>query len=89
VSTVNEKGHLDLVIKTYDQGKMSKHIGNLKPGDKLLIKGPIPKYPYKPNTKERIGLIAGGTGITPMYQLIEHVLNDPNDKTKVCEIIHH
>ena len=32
---------------------------------------------------EKIGLIAGGTGITPCYQLIKHILNNPNDKTKI------
>jgi cytochrome-b5 reductase len=85
VNYVTDKGYLDFVIKEYPNGKMSKHIASLKPGDSLLIKGPVPKYPYKPNSKEVIGLIAGGTGITPCYQLIKHVLNDPNDKTKVCD----
>jgi cytochrome-b5 reductase len=28
-------------------------------------------------------MIAGGTGITPCYQIIKAVLNNPNDKTKV------
>jgi NAD(P)H-flavin reductase len=32
---------------------------------------------------EAIGLIAGGTGITPMYQLIKTIFKNPNDKTKV------
>ena len=32
---------------------------------------------------EAIGLIAGGTGITPMYQLIKAIFKNPNDKTKV------
>jgi cytochrome-b5 reductase len=83
VNRVDDRGHLDFVIKYYDQGVMSKHIHSLKPGDKLLIKGPIPKYPYTPNSKERIGFLAGGTGITPCYQLIRHILENPNDKTQV------
>lgn len=48
---------------------MSKHIGDLKVGDTLEIKGPIPKWPYKPNVKKHIGMVAGGTGITPMLQV--------------------
>jgi cytochrome-b5 reductase len=32
---------------------------------------------------EAVGLIAGGTGITPMYQLIKAIFKNPNDKTKV------
>ncbi|KAJ1967316.1 hypothetical protein IWQ62_001940 [Dispira parvispora] len=83
VSEENTRGHFDLVIKRYENGNMSKHIASLKPGDKLDVKGPIPKYAYKPNLHEALGLIAGGTGITPMYQIIRKVLNDPEDKTKI------
>ena len=61
--------HLDLVVKSYAAGKMSKHIGNLEVGDTLEVKGPLPKYPYKPNAKKHIAMIAGGTGITPMLQV--------------------
>jgi len=82
VTHVNDKGHMDFVIKTYEKGVMSKHFDQLKPGDKLLIKGPIPKYPYKPNEKEQICMIAGGTGIAPMYQVFSHALADSKDKTK-------
>jgi cytochrome-b5 reductase len=32
---------------------------------------------------EAIGLIAGGTGITPMYQLIKAIFKNPKEKTKV------
>jgi NAD(P)H-flavin reductase len=28
-------------------------------------------------------MVAGGTGITPMYQLIRAIFNNPNEKTKV------
>lgn len=31
-------------------------------------------------------MLAGGTGITPMYQVIQHILNDPKDKTKISLI---
>ena len=32
---------------------------------------------------EAIGMIAGGTGITPMYQLLRAIFFNPNEKTKV------
>ena len=32
---------------------------------------------------DTVGLVAGGTGITPMYQLIKAIFKNPNDKTKV------
>ena len=55
----------------------------MKPGDKLAIKGPMQKFKWEPNAYEKIGLIAGGSGITPMYQLAETILQNPEDKTKV------
>jgi cytochrome-b5 reductase len=62
---------------------MSTHIHSLKVGDSLAIKGPLPKYPWTENKHEHIALIAGGTGITPMYQLVRAIFKNPNDKTKV------
>jgi len=34
----------------------------------------------------RLGMIAGGTGITPMLQLIRAIVRDPKDKTQVSLI---
>lgn len=84
VSDSDEQGHLDLLVKRYEGGAMSTHIHSLAPGDSLDFKGPIVKYKWSPNKHEQIALVAGGTGITPMYQLIKAVLQNPaNDKTKV------
>ena len=62
-------GYLELVVKGYPEGKMSKHINSLKPGDKLDFKGPILGIPIIQNEFDSIGLIAGGSGITPMLQV--------------------
>ena len=62
---------------------MSEHIFALKEGDTLSFKGPIPKYPWSANKHNHITLIAGGTGITPMYQLIRNIFKNPADNTKV------
>lgn len=83
ISRPNTVGHLEFIIKNYPNGTMSKHVHQLKQGDTIEIKGPIPKYSYQPNKIERLGLIAGGTGIAPMVQMIEEVLSNPDDKTKV------
>ncbi|KXN70707.1 ferredoxin reductase-like protein [Conidiobolus coronatus NRRL 28638] len=82
-SEENAKGHFDFIIKHYEGGPMSTHIHNLKVGDTLEVKGPFPKYFYKANTIDEAGLIAGGTGITPMLQLIRKILDNPADKTKI------
>lgn len=79
----HERGTLTLLVKDYPEGKMSSHIHHLKEGDKLAIKGPLPKMAYKPNHNKRIGMIAGGTGLTPMLQVIEEILSNPADKTEV------
>ncbi|KIO33806.1 hypothetical protein M407DRAFT_65103 [Tulasnella calospora MUT 4182] len=55
----------------------------MKPGQSIGIKGPFPKTPYKENQYEHVGMIAGGSGLTPMYQVIQHALSLPNDKTKI------
>ncbi|GBE77136.1 NADH-cytochrome b5 reductase 2 [Sparassis crispa] len=82
VSPSDAPGVFTLLVKRYEEGKMSKHIHDLKPGDKLAIKGPIMKIPYKANEFDQIGMIAGGSGITPMYQVLQHALRDPANKTK-------
>src|ERR1700753_3623196 len=62
---------------------MSEHIHGLAPGESLDFKGPIPKYPWTANKHEHVVMIAGGTGITPMYQLTRKIFGNPEDKTKV------
>jgi cytochrome-b5 reductase len=53
------RGHFDLVVKVYEKGNMSKHVGELKAGSTILCKGPIQKLPYEANMKKKIGMIAG------------------------------
>ncbi|KAJ3376781.1 UDP-glucuronic acid decarboxylase 1 [Lobulomyces angularis] len=48
--------------------------------------GPIWSFPYETNMADEIGMIAGGTGINPMYQLIKQILRDPLDNTKISLI---
>lgn len=62
---------------------MSSHFHEMTPGQTLEFKGPIVKYPWSANKHNHIALIAGGTGIAPMYQLIRAIFKNPNDKTKV------
>jgi len=79
----HEKGQLSLLVKSYPTGKMSKHFAELKPGDVLDIKGPCQKLKYEPNRNSDAVMICGGTGITPMLQLAEGILRNPEDKTKI------
>ena len=74
---------MDLIVKKYEGGPMSTHMHDMVPGQRLDFKGPLPKYSWSENKHEHIALIAGGTGITPMYQLCRGIFKNANDKTKV------
>merc|ERR1712070_340332 len=56
---------------------------SLKAGDSVEVKGPFPKLPYSPNMKKNIGMVAGGSGITPMLQVVREILKNPADTTQV------
>lgn len=56
---------------------------NLKAGDLLEMKGPFQKIDVHSNFKKAVGLVAGGTGITPMLQIIHKLLEDPRDNTEI------
>ena len=76
-----------------DGGKMSQYMDTLKVGDTLDIMGPVGTHEYlgkgkfKSGSKEhsckKVGMMAGGTGITPMLQVIAAILKDPSDTTEV------
>ncbi|PRW57497.1 NADH-cytochrome b5 reductase [Chlorella sorokiniana] len=75
VSHPTEKGHFDLAIKVYPDGKMSQHIDKLKVGDTLDFKGPLMKMKLEDIAKRKhVGLLAGGSGLTPMLQVAEEAL---------------
>lgn len=86
ISDPDSKGYFDLLIKVYPDGKMSQYFASLKPGDVVEVKGPIEKLRYSPNMKKQIGMIAGGTGITPMLQVVRAILKNPDDNTQVSLI---
>lgn len=77
------KGQFQLLIKTYEKGKVSQAFAHLKEGDSIEIAGPKGFYSYTRNARKHLGMIAGGTGITPMYQIIRTIALDPRDRTKV------
>ncbi|XP_053418490.1 NADH-cytochrome b5 reductase 2 isoform X2 [Nycticebus coucang] len=83
-------------------GKMTQYLENMKIGDTILFRGPNGRLFYhgpgnlgvrpdktsKPEKKlvHHLGMIAGGTGITPMLQLIRHITKNPKDMTKMSLI---
>lgn len=83
ISPPDTIGSATFVIKKYDQGKMSTYLHSLKEGDGITVKGPIQKYKLERNQHKQIALLGGGTGITPLYQILQKIATDPKDQTKV------
>jgi len=74
ISSDENKGYFDLLIKSYPTGNISKHMASMKVGQTLKVKGPKGAMVYRPNLVKRFGMIAGGTGITPMLQIIRAII---------------
>jgi len=83
ISTDEQAGYFELMVKGYPTGLVSKYLCSLKPGDSVDVKGPFPKLAYTANMKKRIGMVAGGSGITPMLQVIKEIMANKDDKTEV------
>lgn len=88
ISSDENPGYFDLLIKSYPQGNISRHMGTLNLGDVMKVKGPKGAMVYTPGLVKRFGMIAGGTGITPMLQIIRAIVrgrprNGGNDTTEV------
>jgi nitrate reductase (NAD(P)H) len=98
ISSPSKLGFVDVLIKVYFDtkdskgGKMSQAIEALPIGHSIEIKGPLGKFEYlgsgrcKKNDSERrvktFIMISGGTGITPIYQILHEIMTDPKDETK-------
>ena len=83
ISSCHEKGKFQIVVKHIPGGKVSGMFFGLKEADSVLFMGPMLKYRWKPNAFDEVNLLCGGSGITPMFQLIRHIIEDPHDTTKV------
>ena len=85
ISSDNTPGHFDLLIKSYPTGNISKYVAGLRIGETMKVKGPKGAMVYQPNMVRRFGMIAGGTGITPMLQIIRAIVRGraAGDKTEV------
>ena len=89
ISRRNQQGTAEFIIKSYPPrtdgkpGGMGRHLRSLKPGDSIKMKGPWGKFAYNANEFEEVGMIAGGTGITPMFQIIQEILYNEDDNTKI------
>jgi NAD(P)H-flavin reductase len=75
----DEPGFFELLVKKYDNGFVSSHIHNLKVGERLLMRGPFGVYDHQLHKNKKILMLAIGTGIAPMYQIIRGSLLQHHD----------
>ncbi|KAL8199522.1 hypothetical protein R6Q57_013090 [Mikania cordata] len=74
-------------------GLMSQYLESLPLGSSVHIKGPLGHIEYmgkgsfsvhgKQKLAKKLAMFAGGTGITPIYQVMQAILKDPEDDTKM------
>ncbi|KAK7282757.1 hypothetical protein RIF29_11788 [Crotalaria pallida] len=74
-------------------GLMSQHLDSLPIGSFLDVKGPLGHIEYtgkgnflvhgKHKFAKKLAMLAGGTGITPIYQVAQAILKDPTDDTEM------
>ena len=75
-------GEFSVCVKRYGEtARMGSAVHALQEGDSLDVKFGWRQFAYKANKYEKVGCIAGGTGLTPMLQLIEYAMETPGDKT--------
>lgn len=80
-------------------GVMSQYLQSLRPGDKIQVQGPRGRFVYEGRgyfslgadgvrlpLVTRLGLVAAGSGVTPMLQLLRHLLADDIDQTRVMMV---
>lgn len=79
--SLNMSSGLRFAIKLYKGGMLSEHIRKKRVGDRLKIEFPIEKRAYIENEFRSILMIAGGTGVTPMVQILEHRHHSTTDAT--------
>lgn len=73
-----------------DGGKGSLDLDGKKAGDYIELSGPLGvneylgrgtfKLPGRTVTVKKVGMMAGGTGLTPMLQVAQAAMRDPEDK---------
>lgn len=62
---------------------MTQYIDKLAIGDCIEVSGPHGLFDYKKNQYSSIGMLAGGTGIAPMLQVVKEILKNKDDKTNI------
>jgi ferredoxin-nitrite reductase len=88
------RGYVDLVVKVYSNGQFTQLLEHLPLGAVVLAEGPLGGIAYAgrgvfqlrgggQRRAQRLALVAGGSGITPVLALVRAILSDPADTTSI------
>lgn len=82
-SSPTRKGGFELVVRRI--GNVTRAIHNLKPGDKIGIRGPLGRgvYPVEEAKGKDVVFICGGIGLVPQRSFINYVLDNRSDYGEV------
>ena len=102
ISETDKAGFMDVLVKVYfdskqrSGGKMSQALDGIPIGHFVDFKGPIGRFTYHGqgsctvNSEERkvdkYVMVSGGSGITPIYQVLRTVMQDEFDATR-CVVL--
>jgi cytochrome-b5 reductase len=73
----------EVFIKLYPNGRASKHISKWSVGSSVLWRGPFGTFPYSRNAFKFVVVLAVGTGVLPGVAVIERILSDEKDETRI------
>jgi ferredoxin-NADP reductase len=67
---------LDLTVKYYEDGHVSRHLREVTYlGEVMTIEGPYGNFFYEKGMGDRIALIGGGAGVAPMRAIARQILD--------------
>ena len=84
ISTNAMIGSFELLVKAYPDGALSQRLATMEVDEAMAFKhikfNVKTQYPF---SAKKVGMLAGGTGITPMLQALHAILGSPDDETEV------
>src|SRR5436190_9446628 len=76
-----------LRITVKSVGDFSSRIGEVPPGTRVIVEGPFGVFTAAVRRRERVVLIAGGIGITPIRALLEEMPGHPGDLALIYRVL--
>lgn len=75
-SSPTEEGYIDLTVKYYDDGHVSKHLREVTyVGEPMTIDGPHGSFYFEEGMADSVALIGGGAGVAPMRGIARYILD--------------